>query len=59
MRGKGELRLVEIVFSWVLLQGILKAKVLFFCWGGQKNQKSLVGVDQIKPLLPGFIREYT
>jgi len=30
-----------------------------FLLGGWKNQKSLVGVDQKKPLLPGFILEYT
>jgi len=40
MRGKGELRLAEIVFSWVLLQGFLKAKVLVFSWGVEKSKVS-------------------
>jgi len=35
-----------------------KSESFGFLQGGQKNQKSLVGVDQKKPLLPGFIREY-
>jgi len=47
MRGKGELRLAEIVFSWVLLQGFLKAKVLVFSWGGRK----------IKSLWSGWTRK--
>jgi len=36
-----------------------KSESFGFLLGGQKNRKSLVRVDQIKPLLPGFILEYT
>jgi len=32
-----------------------KSESFGFLLGGQKNRKSLVGVDQKKPLLPGFI----